>query len=209
MSTLFTYETAHEDFVQASCEAHDDGVDETIDITQRIRKVLPLRIPPLAEKLFKRAMSIIPPDGPRFGCWFCREQSHTMYTCLYRTVAQQWYCGYQNYVCNESMAVKQGISTGSHRMEPARTRVERATSSRGESRESRCGLRFNDTRHPHILQRNRDRGERRQTARAVLALQLAELDIPARVPGVTVIPDDGNSEFSVDVLTPPRESGKE
>lgn len=208
-STPLTYETAQEDFAHASREVQDDGVDETIDITQRIREALPVRIPPLSEKQLEQAMSIIPPDGPKFRCWFCREQGHTMYTCPYLTVAQQRYCAYQNYIYSESRAETRGTSTGPRRVEPARNRVERAVSPRGDTREGRRELRFSDTRPARILRRNGDQAGGRQAPRPVLALPPAELETPAPVPNATVLLEEEDSESSVDVPTTSCESGKD
>lgn len=104
---------------------------------QRICKALPVCIPPLCEKHLEQVMLIFPLDGSKLLCWFCKEQGYTMHSCFYFTLAQQRYYTNQSHVYNKSKALTLGASTGPRHVEPARTRVERSTPSRGKE-EDKC-----------------------------------------------------------------------
>lgn len=209
VSSPLTYETAREDLGPTSSGGRDEEVDETIDISTRIRDTLPVRIPPLTEKQLAQALSIVPPDGPQFRCWFCREVGHTMYTCPFLTVAQQRYCAYQGFLFSESKASAEGASAGTRRAGPGSSRADRAKTPRGEDQRQPRSLRWGDTKHPRILRRNSSDQVGREVSRPVLALPTAEPEMPAPSVESTALREEEDSESSVDIPLAPRESEKE
>lgn len=62
----FIYETAKDDIERTSSVSHDEEVNETVDISTRIRDTLELCISVLMEKKFANALSVLPPEGPQF-----------------------------------------------------------------------------------------------------------------------------------------------
>lgn len=50
VSSSLTYKTAKDDFETTSSGGRDEGVNETIDISSRIRDAIPVRIVPLPER---------------------------------------------------------------------------------------------------------------------------------------------------------------
>ena len=76
----------------------EESADVTIDITGKIDKYFPTRIPDLTTDQQAMAHAIIPPDNEWHQCWLCREYGHTLYGCTYLTRQQQLYAAYRNYV---------------------------------------------------------------------------------------------------------------
>ena len=75
----------------------EESAEDTLDITSRIQKHLPPRLPVLTAEQVNLAQSIIPPDTSGYTCWLCRGTGHLMYTCPFLSRDQQLYCAYQNY----------------------------------------------------------------------------------------------------------------
>lgn len=126
VSTPATYETAPDEFDSTPGGNPVNEVDETIDIAERIRDVLPVKIPPLTAKQLEQAFSIGPPDGPQYCCWFYREVRHTMYTRSYLIITEQRYCAFQSYLYDQTKAVTEGVSLETRGGNPGNHRVKRA-----------------------------------------------------------------------------------
>lgn len=63
--------------------------------------------------------------------------------------------------------------------------------------------------YPLILRGNKSQEGERGAAKPVLALPMAELNMPAPVLHAAVLSEEMDSEFAVDVPTTPREPRKE
>lgn len=81
------YEAANEHFDLTLTDDCNEEVDEIIDSCRRIMEALPVRIPLVTKSYLAQEISIVPPNGPRFRCWFYREAVCTMYTHPFLKVA--------------------------------------------------------------------------------------------------------------------------
>lgn len=76
-------------------ELQSNEVSKAVKITQRIHKMLPVRIPPSAYEQPDHAISTVGSDGPQFRYHLITKQYRTVQSCVYHSIAQQRYCDYQ------------------------------------------------------------------------------------------------------------------